>query len=103
MTARRSNQSILREINPEYSLEGLMMKLKLQNFDHLMQRANSLKMNLILGNIESKRRKGWQRTRWLDGISESMEMNLSKFQEIVKDGKSLACYSSWGHKESDMS
>ena len=101
MTARRSNQSILREINPEYSLEGLMMKLKLQNFDHLMQRANSLKMNLILGNIESKRRKGWQRTRWLDGISESMEMNVSKFQEIVKDGKSLACYSSWGHKESD--
>ena len=103
LTARRSNQSILREINPEYSLEGLMMKLKLQNFDHLMQRSDSLEMNLILGNIESKRRKGWQRTRWLDGISESMEMNVSKFQEIVKDGKSLACYGSWGHKESDMS
>ena len=85
LTARRSNQSILREINPEYSLEGLMMKLKLQNFDHLMQRANSLKMNLILGNIESKRRKGWQRTRWLDGISESMEMNVSKPQQEVNN------------------
>ena len=103
LTARRSNQSILKEINPEYSLEGLMMKLKLQYFDHLMQRADSLEMTLILGNIESKRIKGWQRARWLDGINESMDLNFHKLQETVKDRKSLACYSSWGHKESDMS
>ena len=102
MTARRSNQSILRKINPEYSLEGLMMKLKLQYFDHLMQRADSLEMTLILGNIESKRIKGWQTARWLDGINESMGLNLHKLQETVKDRKSLACYSSWGHKESDI-
>ena len=102
-TARRSKQSILKEISPEYSLEGLMLKLKLklQDLGHRMQRADSLEKTLMLGKIEGRRRRGQQPTRWLDGISESMEMNVSKFQEIVKDGKSLACYGSWGHKESD--
>ena len=80
-----------------------MLKLKLQYFDHLMQRADSLEMTLILGKIESKRRKGWQRTRCLDSISESVDMNRSKLQEIAKDRRSLACYSSRGHKESDTS
>ena len=84
-TARKSNQSILREINPVYSLEGLMLKLKLQCFGHLMQTADSLEKNLMLGKIEGKRRRGWQRMRWLDGIIDSVCMNLSKFQEIVKD------------------
>ena len=85
------------------SLEGLMLKLKLQYFGHLMQRADSLEITLILGKIGSKRRKGWQRTRWLEGINESMDMNLAKLQKIAKDRRSLACCSSWGHKESDMS
>ena len=80
----RSNQSILKEINLEYSLEGLMLKLKLQYFGHLMQRANSLEKTPILGRIKGRRR-GWQRMRWFDGITNSMNMNLSKFQEIVKD------------------
>ena len=84
-TARRSNKSVLKEINPEYSLEGLMLKLKLQHFCHLMQRANSLEKTLMLGKIESRRRRGQQRTRWLDGISDSMYMSLSKLQEMVKD------------------
>ena len=84
-TARRTNQSILREINPDYSLEGLMLKLKLQYIGYLMQRDNSLEKTLMLGKIEGKRRRGWQRMRWLEGITNTMEINLSKFQEIVKD------------------
>ena len=77
-TARRSNQSILKETNPEYSLEGLMLKLKCQYFSHLIRRANSLEKNLMLGKIEGRRRRGWQRMTWLDGITESMGISLSK-------------------------
>ena len=84
-TARRSNQSILKEINPEYSLEGLMLKLKLQYFGHLRQRANSLQKTWILGKIEGKRRRGWQRMKWLDGITDLIDMSLGKLQEMVKD------------------
>ena len=84
-TARRSNQSILKEINSEYSLEGLMLKLKLQYFGHLMQRADSLEKIMILGKIEGRRRRGQQMMRWLDGITDSVEMSLSRLQEMVKD------------------
>ena len=83
-TARISNQSILKEINPEYSLEGLMLKMKLQNFRHLMRRANLLEKTLMLGKIKSRRRRR-QRMRWLDSFIDSMDMNLSKLWEIVKD------------------
>ena len=98
-TARRSNQSILKEISPEYSLEGLMMKLKLQYFGHLMWRTDSLEKTLMLGKIEDGRRRGWQRMRWLDGITDLMDMSLSKLRKLVKG--SLVCCNPWHRKKLD--
>ena len=99
-TARRSNQSILKEINPKYSLEGLMLKPKLQYFGYLIQRADSLKKTLMLGKIEGRRRRRWQRMRWLDGITDAIEMT----EQALGDGEaqgSLVCCCPWGPKESD--
>ena len=99
-TARKSSQSILKEFSPEHSLEGLLLKLKLQYFDHLMRKANSLGKILMLGKSKGKRRRGQQRMIWLDGIKNSRDTNLSKFWDS-EGQRSLACCSPWGHKELD--
>ena len=102
-TARRSNQSVLKEISPGISLEGMLLKLKLQYLGHLIRRVDSLKKTLMLGGIGGRRRRGRQRMRWLDGITDLMNMSLSELQVLVDTGVDgqggLACFDSWGHKE----
>ena len=101
-TARRSNQSILKEISPEYSLEGLMLKLKLQSFGHLIRRADSFEKTLILGKIEGRRRRGQQRTRWLDGVTDTMDISLSRLWGDSEGQGSLEWCSPQGCKELDV-